>query len=693
VSNVFNNRNFRILDIISLVLAIAVWQFKLNSSMATIMIGLVLPAVVLVWGRWSENEGRAASLSFFAILFAIFNWPFGFELILERVLIIFIAVVVVLLLKPTIEFISGVLFSFWIHFLSVFLFTYLASWTELFSSNILNEIIIFTYSAGGMANLVVNNWWVYLLVGFVLSLLNVITYEPQVNNRFFIIGGIVAFPVLAVGFVFSGIVYAVFTSVRIYINQLEKHVTKESNLEEEELQPAKKIYLFEKAFLDWKAILQRSLIENIDTSKLFAKKVKNHKKYYGWVTFLYSSLFWLCASAIVYTLGSLWIAVASFVHIAAVVITGLPFYILSGVIWSLDKGYRKRNKVQMLCPSCHHASEMPIYVCHNCSSEHTRLIPGAYGTLKRKCTCGEKLPTTFFNGRANLEARCPNCKSNQESRESTPIAIPIIGGPSVGKTCFMISATRGILEEVAPKQQWDVKFMNDNERQNFESVSNSLVSGSLPSKTVNGEIMAFNFFISNKKWSTDKMVYFYDPAGESFSEMNNLKGHTYYENNHGNVFMIDPFSIAEISKKYELEQDYYSTVNPSGSSLEEIFDRLMIYFQEQYGLKPHQKITKPIAFVINKVDAYNLDQRIGEKAAQELMAQNPSVKTIEDAIHQLCYKMLAEVGMNNFLRKIDDKFLNYRFFASSAIKGSEFTSVEKPILWVLSEADKDLKVS
>ncbi|EDL63067.1 TRAFAC clade GTPase domain-containing protein [Bacillus sp. SG-1] len=304
-----------------------------------------------------------------------------------------------------------------------------------------------------------------------------------------------------------------------------------------------------------------------------------------------------------------------------------------------------------------------------------------------------KIPAAFFNGRAKLKAECPKCQSNQNSRESTPISIPIIGGPSVGKTCFMVAATRGIMEEVAPKNQWGVSFLSDTDRIGFESVSGNMLRGSLPSKTVNGQISAFNFFISNKKWTTDKMIYFYDPAGETFSDISSLQGHNYYENYHGNVFMIDPFSIEELAKQYEIHPDYYASVNPSHAPLEETLDRLMIYFNEQYGIKPHQKISKPIAFVINKVDAYNLSDQIGERAAMELMEKDSTIKTVEEGIHQLCCQMLGQAGMNNFLRKIEDKFTNYRFFASSAIKGTEYTSVDKPVLWVLSEADKDLKVS
>ena len=221
---------------------------------------------------------------------------------------------------------------------------------------------------------------------------------------------------------------------------------------------------------------------------------------------------------------------------------------------------------------------------------------------------------------------------------------------------------------------------------------NEYAKGTLPAKTINGDVTAFNFFISNQKWQADKMVYFYDPAGEAFNEMASLKEHNYYDYRHGSVFMIDPFSIPNIAATYEKDSTYYSKVNPSSAPLEAIFDRLSISLQEQYGIKPHQKVNKPVAFVINKVDAYDFDSRVGVTAAEELMAQDPSISNIDEAIHKLCHKFLSNAGMNNFLRKIDNKFTNYRFFACSTIKSTPSTSVAKPILWIFSQADKDLKV-
>jgi hypothetical protein len=693
LNSIFNKRDFIITDCISLIMALLIWQFSFEQANLYVLAGLVVPSAIVLLTRVKSIEGGSASFSFFAIIFTVLAWPFNTHLNLMLLLFAAIAGMIVYLVKPSLEFLSGILISFWVNFSFLFLFSYLADWKQAFSGEVLNLLLSFSYDEPSILYIVSESWVICLITGFIFSFITTLTYEPQVNNRFLVLGGLFALPVLVLGFIISGAVYGTYKSIHTFINFSLKHFNDEGNREGKAAQPGKKKYLFRKFFYDWRDVLKGTAKENHSHFRLFTLKVNNHSRYYGKVVLIYSSLFWYTAAGAITTIGTLWAAIAAATIMAAGTAAALPFYALTFLVWGIDTGFRKLNKVSMLCPACHHTSHMPVYVCGNCSAEHTHLTPGSYGIFKRTCKCGEKLPTTFFNGRSSLEAKCPNCRSNQHSRESTPISIPIIGGPSVGKTCFMVSATRGILEGAAPRNQWGMSFVNEADKMNFESLSGSMLNGSLPSKTINGHTSAFNFFLTSKKWSADKLVYFYDPAGESFSEVNSLKGHNYYEHYHGNVFLIDPFSIKEIAGQYESHPDYQSNVNPSHASLEETLDRLMIFLNEQYGIKPHQKIAKPIAFVINKVDAYNLNEQIGEIAARGLMEKDLSIKTMEAAIHNLCYQMLAQAGMNNFLRKIEDKFTNYRFFASSALKGTEYTNVERPVLWVLSEADKDLKVS
>ncbi|QSS99705.1 hypothetical protein IMZ31_16820 [Pontibacillus sp. ALD_SL1] len=698
MKKLLNHRTILILDVIIIVFALAVWQFKFEPLLFNVIIGVVVPSVIILKEHWKGYKNNAVTLgqtsfwTFYATLAGITLWPLGNLQITENVVGLILAAVVAFSLKPTIEFLTGLLFSFWIGFLFSFI-QYMDGWKNVFSTQFLNDIVVFTYSSEGIGYLVSQYWWVYVSIGFLLSLAVTFVYEPHKKSRFLSIVGVAIFPVVSVYMVIFGSIYAVFRTFKVYVRQVWREIEKEGSHHHSNIQPAKKSYLTYKAFYDWKASLLKSLEEQIDMAGLFTRNVKNHTTYYGWIPLVYSAFFWFPASGVAFIVGSTLIILASIVHLALVGLFALPIYTVQFAVWSMDKGYRKWNKVKTLCPNCHHTSELPSYVCSGCSREHTLLVPSAYGIFKRTCTCGEKLPTAFFNGRANMEAKCSGCNAGQQSRESTPISIPIIGGPSVGKTCFMISATKEIMDGVAPRQSWGIRFLNDREKRNFDSVSSNLGRGMLPSKTTNGPLTAFNFFISHQKWVTDKMVYLYDPAGESFNELNSLKQHDYYENNHGNVFIIDPFSIIDIAKQYQKEQNYYNQIKPSDAPSEEILDRLMVYFSERYGIKPHKKIHQPVAFVINKVDAYNLKEKIGEKAAGELLSANPSLKTIDGAIHQLCYNMLKDAGMNNFLRKIDDKFSNYRFFASSAINSNELTSADKPILWLLSQADKDIKVS
>lgn len=141
--------------------------------------------------------------------------------------------------------------------------------------------------------------------------------------------------------------------------------------------------------------------------------------------------------------GSIITAVVSVINIAVVFVVMAVIYLgfRSYGLWTL---YLIRKHIFTACHECKEKSLIPTYICPRCGAQHTNLTPGVYGILKRRCNCGEKLPTTFFNGRKNLDAICPHCGTLLSNREAVPICIPIVGGRSVGKTAFNYSFFKGI---------------------------------------------------------------------------------------------------------------------------------------------------------------------------------------------------------------------------------------------------------
>jgi GTPase SAR1 family protein len=328
------------------------------------------------------------------------------------------------------------------------------------------------------------------------------------------------------------------------------------------------------------------------------------------------------------------------------------------------------------------------------------LIPSSYGIYHRRCQCGELLPTTFLNGREQLDALCPNCQTEIKTQESVPICIPITGGASVGKTCFLFSALHEFKDKIAPLHGWDVSFLEEQDEEKYSRTLTEFQQGAVPQKTVIGSQSsptAFNFTISSHQWQTKKTVYFYDAAGESFQDTGILKHHGFYAFFHGMIFIIDPFSIPEIYDMYQNQLATYTNTDLKVSEilLEDTFDNMVVNLEKNFHVKREKHIKQPLAIVINKIDAFDLDKIIGQQAGRELMAKDASIQTLEEAIDQLCRQQFKLWELNNLLVKLEQKFTNYRFFTCSALghlpmNNTAFQSygAVEPLLWLLKQTDR-----
>ena len=155
-----------------------------------------------------------------------------------------------------------------------------------------------------------------------------------------------------------------------------------------------------------------------------------------------------------FVFGSLITAFTTFAHIAVLFAFFAFIYMGFGLLWLIDRIYIMINKIKNACPNpdCQASFLIPTYECPGCGEKHTNLVPSKYGILKRTCLCGTKLPTTFLNGRGQLKAYCPECDTALSGdTASRQYAFPVIGGPSVGKTCFINMAIDQMMSDVAPE--------------------------------------------------------------------------------------------------------------------------------------------------------------------------------------------------------------------------------------------------
>ncbi len=465
-------------------------------------------------------------------------------------------------------------------------------------------------------------------------------------------------------------------------------------------QPAIKSYFFDKGYKDLRDTIVDSWKRNLASAKGFWGKAEGFWAQGGPHMLLAVGAAFAALSVVVF--GSAWFLVLSLVHIVILFIFFSIIYLAFTFLWAVERTYMFWHGIFVVCPYCHEKYNLPFYLCPNCNTAHTRLIPGSYGILKRTCLCGEILPTTFYNGRKKLEAKCPNanCSRTIDVEITKPICVPIIGGPSVGKTCFLAASTKDLVEKIAPRNSWKIRFTNKQNENLYKRIISDYRKGIAPAKTVDLTPTAFNFFIGSNDWSPEKIMYFYDSAGEAFQNTDQLVSHKFYGFLHGFIFIIDPFSIPELLDDYKSNLKLYNTrLKPSDLMLEDCFDAMVINLEKNHRIKQDKRIKMPCAIIINKVDAFDLEDRIGEAAARRLMMKNTDIPSIDHAVNQLCEELFLEWSLGNFLRKLKHKFKRYRFFTCSALGrmpggvGRPFQPyrVSEPLMWLLGQADKNLR--
>lgn len=460
-------------------------------------------------------------------------------------------------------------------------------------------------------------------------------------------------------------------------------------------QPAIKSYYFGKGYKDLWSTIENSWEANLETAEEYTKRAKKYWENGGFE--IAGSVFFFFAAVSVIIFGTLFFLVLSFFHgLVLLTFFSLIYYSFT-ILFLIEKSYWLFKGIFSACPACHQKTSIPTYLCPKCGAGHSNLIPGCYGILNRKCLCGTKLPTSFLNGRKNLQAVCPSCERAQEAKEAKPLCIPILGGPSSGKTCFLFSATHGLINSIGKGRGWGFRFLNPSNELHYKSLENQFNTGTTPSKTTQLTPAAFNIFVNSNNWSVEKLLYLYDAAGEAFSQISTLSKHKFYGYLHGFAFIIDPYSIPSIAAQYveELRRDP-GDIRPSTKNPEDVFDAMLITLEGNHGIKPTQRMNMPFAIVINKIDSLDLGESLGESAARRFA--RPEHKTLGAATDALCADYLQKAGMGNLLRKIEGRFSRYRFFPCVAFqkpslsKVASYNQATLPLLWILEQIDKDFTI-
>jgi len=434
------------------------------------------------------------------------------------------------------------------------------------------------------------------------------------------------------------------------------------------IEPAIKSYFFGKGYTDLLSVIKESWKRNLASADDFVSKIKKTGEWYE-ITLSY--IFFGGAALSVIIFGSIFFVVISLIHILLLGFLFLFIYIAFSLMWFIEKTYLFFNSFFAACPHCHEKNTIPEYLCDNCGSVHAMLMPNQYGIFHHKCTCGQKLPAIFFLNRGRLQARCPSPSCHQflhrKHVESKKIFIPIFGGPSAGKTVFMFSSIRMLIEEKAKALGFTTEFIDKNTESEYQNIVNQIKKGSVPAKTLASIPKAFNIAFKKKeknKW----LLYLYDPSGEAYQNSDNLSSHHYHEYLSGMILIVDPFSIPAVRRYYENElSKTWSSVNPSQLDVDEVLSRVILSMENSYGLSKTGKIKKPLAVVITKIDAFGLEEILGEHAVNKEFKKSSNYLNRTELRNKLIRDKLSAWGEEALLHLLDTRFNNVSFFSCSAL--------------------------
>lgn len=450
-----------------------------------------------------------------------------------------------------------------------------------------------------------------------------------------------------------------------------------------EKQPAEKSYVFDKGYRDVGNAFATTWGQTFDSASV--KKLFSNILLFipNLVVFLIITTFRVALNSLISVL-----LVVGFLIVAPIVYIG--FVIVAFFDWV----YRTIKRISSICPNCQYRFDLPTYICPSCGRKHTRLVPSKYGIFKRKCLCGTKLPTTFFNGRQKLGSVCTNCgfdfKYKSSSGDQVEICIPVVGGASAGKTCFINMAILQIQENVANKKGYDFEYLS-NGLNEYEDIVQGMKRGYLPEKTSDMRLKYYQFYLTPKGEKTKRLVSICDVGGEIYADGNIIGDQIGFRYANAFVVVVDPLSISlfrkEISSKVNLAQ-----YGASAMTIDDILSRLVTTLENLYSISSKVMLKTDVAIVFTKCDLPGLDDQIGRRAVN--MYTRNHYATREAASNILCEAFLRKYEEDNFVNNVKSKFKSVQYFTCSSLGGinnSSFNAegVDEPIMWLMKKIISD----
>ncbi|MGV9291479.1 TRAFAC clade GTPase domain-containing protein [Streptomyces sp. NPDC003719] len=254
---------------------------------------------------------------------------------------------------------------------------------------------------------------------------------------------------------------------------------------------------------------------------------------------------------------------------------------VAGTLRAADRAVLRvrRLRTGMLCPHCFERVPYPAYDCPRatCRRRHADIRPGTYGIFRRRCECGQRMPTLLMlmSRDARLQAYCvhPHCEKpmNADAGHMPEVVLPLIGGRAAGKTQLM-AAMLLALENAAADGGPAITFADEDSDSNYQVLREVLRMQGHTRATQKELPRAHSFVLGSGR--SERLVHLFDTAGERFVDRDETDALRYARAARTFLFVLDPMSVKAFWTSLEpapgplLDRTLASTVDP-----EEVFGR------------------------------------------------------------------------------------------------------------------------
>ncbi|WP_326561235.1 TRAFAC clade GTPase domain-containing protein [Micromonospora sp. NBC_01796] len=374
---------------------------------------------------------------------------------------------------------------------------------------------------------------------------------------------------------------------------------------------------------------------------------------------------------------------AALVTIAAGSLAAVAWLIglaLVAVLRATDRMWQKVFRASGSCPRCYHLTTLPAYRCPGTHSTqerregddlHRDIRPGRLGVLWRRCSCGQRLPTTVLRAARVLQACCPHCSEplHQGAAVSTDIRIPVFGASSAGKTQLIMAALVSMLGP-GPGQHGgsgtdsDRVTLADEHSQRRYNEYLRLVQEDRAAPKTDAAQQPIAVTLDIRDGRRSALVHLFDAAGEALVDPRVSATYAYLDYARTLLFVLDPFSIPAVRDlSSDAFTDLFLEANPAQHDPEDSYQSTVMRLRG-YGVHTARQ---RLAFAVTKRDLL------------EQLPVGVDLGTDSDAVRD----WLVARELDNLVSAANRDFAEVRFFLVSS-KDLSGAGAVAPVNWLLS---------